>query len=365
MTMNIEKVSISIRELAKGYNNESESGKVTALNGSLNIRPAYQREFVYKDAQQKSVIESISNGFPLSIMYWAESSDGWEILDGQQRTMSICEYINGSFSLNYRFFHNLDAEEQASFLDYELDVYKCSGSSADKLKWFRVINIAGEKLTEQELRNSIYYGPWLSSAKSYFSKPSGGASEIAKDYVKGSAIRQDYLEVALKWISEGKKGGIENFMAERQNLENANELKEYFKSVIGWVENTFVKPRKEMKGVDWGFLFNVHGKEYVDTTSLEEEVTKLMRDEEVTNKSGIYEYVLNKNERALSIRSFTANQKRVAYEKQGGVCPCCKTKFNTKEMEGDHITPWSEGGTTTPENLQMLCKPCNRKKSNK
>ena len=360
--MKIDLREIAIRDLTTGYENDNVEG-VTGYSGALDIRPKYQREFVYNDKMRNAVIDTVRKAFPLNVMYWVKKDDGtYEVLDGQQRTISICEYVAGSFSLDFQYFHNLEKEEQDQILDYKLMVYFCEGTDKEKLDWFRTINIAGEKLTDQELRNAIYSGTWLTAAKTYFSKPQCPAQAIGKDYLRGSSIRQDYLETALKWLSQKN---IEQYMAIHQRDPNANGLWQYFQGVITWVESTFPNYRKEMKGVDFGFLHDNFKDEMLDTDVLEAEISKLMQDEDVTKKSGIYTYVLTRDEKHLSIRAFSPNQKRESYERQDGICPSCTGHFDISETEADHITPWSKGGTTTSDNCQMLCKPCNRTKSGK
>ena len=360
--MKIELHEIPIREVVEGYVNDDEEG-VVGFKGKLNIRPKYQREFVYKDKQRDAVIETIRKDFPLNVMYWVKNDDGtYEVMDGQQRTISFCEYVAGKFSLNFQYFHNLEADEKEQILNYKLMIYFCEGTDKEKLEWFKTINIAGEKLFDQELRNAIYTGTWLSDAKRHFSKSGCPAYNLGSDYMSGSPIRQDYLETAIDWISNDK---IEKYMADNQHESNANELWLYFQSVINWVKTTFPEHRKEMKGINWGVLYNEFKNKKLDSKKLEEEITKLMQDEEVTKKSGIYPYILTKNEKYLNLRSFTDNQKREAYERQKGICPKCKKKFEIEEMEGDHIKPWHEGGKTTAENCQMLCKQDNRLKSGK
>ena len=360
--MKIELKEITIRAVANGYINNDEEG-VVGYGGKLNIRPKYQREFVYKDKQRDSVIETVQKHFPLNVMYWVKNADDtYEVLDGQQRTISLCEYVGGTFSLNHLYIHNLQKEEKEQILDYKLMVYFCEGTDKEKLDWFKTINIAGEKLTDQELRNAIYTGTWLTDAKKYFSKSNCPAYNIANDYMTGSPIRQDYLETAIAWLSND---GIEQYMAENQHKPNANELWLYFQGVINWTKAVFPKYRKEMKGVSFGFLYNKFKDKPIDSTHLEMEITKLMQDEDVTKKSGIYEYVLTRNEKFLNIRAFTDKQKRESYEKQAGICPKCGVKFDLHEMEADHIKPWHEGGKTIQENCQMLCKQDNRTKSGK
>ncbi len=360
--MKIELKEITIREVANGYFNDNEEG-VVGFGGKLNIRPKYQREFVYKDKQRDAVIETIKKQFPLNVMYWVKNADNsYEVLDGQQRTISICEYVSGSFSLNAMYFKNLTDIEQNQILEYKLMVYFCEGNDKEKLDWFKTINIAGEKLTTQELRNAIYTGSWLTDAKKYFSKTGCPAYNIGNDYLTGTPIRQDYLETIISWLSNDN---IEQYMAENQDKLNASELWLYFNSLINWIKATFPNYRKEMKGINYGFLFNTYKDKQFDTKKLETEITTLMQDEDVTKKSGIYEYVLTRQGKYLSIRAFTDKQKREAFERQKGVCVKCNVEFKINEMEADHITPWHSGGKTIAENCQMLCRHDNRIKSGK
>jgi len=234
------------------------------------------------------------------------------------------------------------------------------GNDKEKLDWFRVINIAGERLYEQELRNATYTGPWLTHAKLLFSRTNCAAYNLAKDYVNGSPIRQDYLEVALRWIS---KDNIEEYMSVHQFDPNANELFTYFRNVIEWVKQTFTKYRREMKGIDWGSLYDAYHENIYDTAVLETEIAKLMADDDVTNKKGIYCYVLSKNEKYLNIRQFTMSERRTKYEEQQGRCAKCGKYFEFDQMDADHIVPWSKGGKTSLDNCQILCVNCNRVKS--
>jgi len=368
--MKIELHKIPIREVIVGYKDSAEEG-VVAYGGKLDIRPKYQREFVYKEKQRNAVIETIKNSFPLNVMYWMIRDDGgYEVLDGQQRTISIGQYLNGDFSLNNRFFHNLTKEEQDKILDYELMIYLCEGTDKERIDWFTVINTYGEKVNEQEIRNAVYTGPWLSDAKIKFSKTNCVAYLLANDggsLLKGSPIRQEYLETALSWINNGE---VADYMAKHQHDKNANELWDYFQNVIAWVQKTFINYRKEMASVNWGELYNQFKNKKLNAKKLETEIAKLMQDDDVTKKSGIYPYVLTRQENHLSIRAFTDKMKREAYERQKGICPFCKgenkkKKWEIEEMEADHITPWHEGGKTTAENCQMLCKQDNRTKSGK
>ena len=360
--MKISLKEITVHELVENYSDDGEGG-IKGYGGNLDVRPPYQREFVYKDEQRNAVIDTIQQGFPLNVMYWSDRGDGtFEIIDGQQRTISICQYVKGEFSINGLAFHNLQDDQQQSILNYDLMVYVCTGTDSEKLKWFETINIAGETLTKQELRNAIYHGPWVSEAKRYFSHRGCNAYKIGNKYLKGAAIRQEYLETAITWINNGD---IEEYMSKHQHDSNAEALWKYFLSVINWTNAAFTTYRKEMKGVAWGALYNDFKDTDLDATALEEQTNQLMQDEDVTKKSGIYTYLLTREEKHLNIRAFSNAMKTGAFERQEGVCPQCNKKFNIDKMEGDHIKPWSKGGKTIADNCQMLCRPCNLRKTNK
>ena len=372
--MKINLQQIKVRDLVKGYINNDEEG-VVGYGGRLNIRPSFQREFVYNEKQQKSVIDTIVKGYPLNTMYWVHNEDDtFELLDGQQRTLSICEFVEGNFSMEFskgveQAFHNLTDDEQNAILDYELMVYVCDGNERERLEWFRTINIAGEKLTDQELLNINYIGAWLSDAKRKFSKTNCVAFKLGHKFVKGLPIRQDYLETALSWISGGN---ITNYMSTHQHDINANELWLYFNSVITWIETTFALDtnpknyRKEMLGLNWGDLYNRFRNNMYDAQVIEKRVNELMANEEVTEKKGVYEYILSgENEDMackLSKRKFSDADKRTAYERQNGICPITGEYLPITEMQADHIIPWWKGGTTTLSNLQMISKTANARK---
>ncbi len=344
--------------------------------GKLNIRPKYQREFVYDDEQQKQVIKTVMRGFPLNIMYWATTDEGYELLDGQQRTMSICKYATKAFSVDERYVHNLTGAERERFMDYPLTIYICSGDDAEKLEWFKTINIAGLELKPQEIRNAVYAGPWVTDAKRYFSRTKCPAFSMYKNYLSGECNRQKYLETAIKWISGGK---IEDYMAVHQKDADAKDLWDKFTKIMEWVKSTFKVYRKEMASVDWGSLYSKYKDYSYDADALEEEVKALYMDEDIKH-SGIYEYVLVPGartdpqkvaaQRYLNFRAFSDAAKESAYERQDGRCPFCvregvTKKYEPKEMDADHIIPWCEGGKTVAENCQMLCIYHNRSKGKK
>ena len=372
--MKINLQQIKVRDLVNGYVNNDEEG-VVGYGGRLNIRPSFQREFVYNEKQQKAVIDTVVKGYPLNTMYWVHNEDDtFELLDGQQRTLSICEFVEGNFSMEFskgveQAFHNLTDDEQNAILDYELMIYICDGNERERLEWFRTINIAGEKLTDQELLNINYIGAWLSDAKRKFSKTNCVAFKLGHKFVKGLPIRQDYLETALSWISGGN---ITNYMSTHQHDINANELWLYFNSVITWIETTFALDtnpknyRKEMLGLNWGDLYNRFRNNMYDAQVIEKRVNELMANEEVTEKKGVYEYILSgENEDMackLSKRKFSDADKRTAYERQNGICPITGEYLPITEMQADHIIPWWKGGTTTLSNLQMIAKTANTRK---
>jgi len=353
---------MTIRDLTAGYEDKEEGG-VVGYDGKLDIRPPYQREFIYKDKQRDAVIETVFKGYPLNVMYWAVRDEGgYEVIDGQQRTISICQFVAGDFAFRGRYFYNLQSDEKDQVLDYELMVYSCSGPDSEKLEWFETINIAGAQLTRQELRNAVYSGPWVTDAKRYFSRSGCPAYGLGSRYVSGEVNRQAYLETAISWINEG---AIEGYMALHQHDPNANELWLYFQGVIAWVQATFPNYRKEMKGVEWGPLFNQFKGKPFDSEKLEAEVTRLMMDEDVERKRGIYPYLLDGKERHLNIRTFSDAMRREAYERQKGLCSVCGKHFDIDGMEADHISPWHLGGKTNAENCQMLCMEDNRRKGGK
>lgn len=358
--MEVKLKEITIKELVKDYKDHAEEG-VTGYGGRLDIRPPYQREFVYNATQREAVIDTVTKGFPLNVMYWAvRDNHEFEIIDGQQRTISICQFVNSDFSYKDRYFHNLSDDEQEKILSYELTVYECSGNNSEKLEWFKTINIAGEELTMQELRNAVYHGSWVTDSKRYFSKNNCPAYQIGSKYLKGNPIRQDYLETVIKWISDDR---IENYMGINQHKESAGELWEYFTNIINWVETTFIKYRTDMKGLPWGKFYNEYKDDELDSEEIEKRISSLYEDIELKNTRGIFQYILTGDSKYLSLRTFEPHVKKAIYEKQGGKCKHCGKEFPLSQMHADHIMPWSLGGKTQPENCQILCKSCNAKKS--
>ena len=373
--MTIKRMKVTVGEITNGYVNNEEQG-VRGYDGRLDIRPPYQREFIYNDKKQKAVIDTVLKGYPLNVMYWVRRSDDaecpYEVMDGQQRTLSICEYVAGKFSYEFKNFFNQPVDVQKHILNYELSVYVCEGEPSEKLEWFKTINIAGEELKEQEMNNAVYAGPFVSDAKRHFSKSNCGAYRLAKDLVNGSPIRQDFLAKALEWIAEhetraGSPKCAVDYMAQHQHDPNANNLWSYFQNVINWSSTNFDVKRfkKVMKGVDWAFLYDTFGGQTLDSVKIGCRISELMGDSEIKKPIGIIPYVLTGDEHYLDLRTFDDKTKLAAWERQKHKCAMCGEEFDFELMEGDHITPWCKGGRTVESNCQMLCRECNRRKGGK
>ena len=373
--MTIKQISVTVREITQGYINNEEQG-VRGYNGLLDIRPPYQREFIYNDKEQQAVINTVLHGYPLNVMYWVKRNDDaecpYEVMDGQQRTLALCEYVAGKYSFEFKNFFNQPADIQKRILDYPLTVYVCEGEHSEKLEWFKTINIAGKPLYEQEILNAIYAGPFVSDAKRHFSKSNCGAYKLGKDLVNGSPIRQDFLKVALNWMAEheqreGKAQSRVSYMAQHQHDPNANNLWTYFQNVLNWAITNFEmkKFKKIMKGLDWALYYDNYHDKTLDTVEMAKRISTLMRDGEIQRQSGIIPYVLTGDEQLLDLRAFPEDIKLAVWEKQNHICPLCGKEYDFEFMEGDHIKPWREGGRTVIENCQMLCRDCNRHKGAK
>ena len=388
--------TLTVRQLVDGYRDSGDTG-VVALGGKLNVRPAFQREFVYSPSDRDRVMKSVYDNLPLNVMYWAKNPDGtFEIIDGQQRTISICQFITNNdgygnpIAINFdgrrtQTFATLSPEKQKEILDdYKLQVYVCDGTEDEKLEWFHTINIAGKVMEEQELLNADYTGTWLTSAKSFFSKKDNNLALNYRYYDNNqkhsliainneSANRQALLHLVLGWIIDTDSElypEIKNYMSIHRNDKNADEIINYYKSVIDWVHNVFgEKYYDEMRGLPWGLIYNKYNDKKYNCNEIQKTVADLMADDEIQSKKGIFEYVFDGDKKHLNLRQFDNTIKRNIYQKQGGICPYCANTENENkiwkidEMEADHIIPWSRGGKTTPENCQMLCKHHNRIKS--
>lgn len=369
--MEITPINITVRELTEGYKDNFEKG-VVAYGGKLDVRPPYQREFIYKDEQRDAVIQTVLDNYPLNVMYWADRGDGtFEIIDGQQRTISICQYVSGVFSYKFMKFENLTKEEQDKILNYKLMIYVCKGESKEKLKWFETINIAGEELTKQELKNAVYSGTFVTDAKRYFSKSNSPAYNLGKNILPSSCkpLRQEYLEMALKWICYAQNiKDIREYMDKHKKDATALELWNYYCNVINWVESLFYVTKRKtiIQGLDWGKWYEQY---HTDTTlnkdALEARISSLLKDGDIQKPKGIIPYLFTGDERYLDLRTFPQDIREAVYEEQKGICPDCKKHFEIYEMEADHNIAWSKGGKTVKENCVMRCITCNRKKSNK
>ena len=373
--MKIEQINVTVGEVVKGYVNNEEQG-VRGYDGLLDIRPPYQREFIYNDKEQQAVINTVLHGYPRNVMYWVKRNDDaecpYEVMDGQQRTLALCEYVAGKYSFEFKNFFNQPADIQKRILDYPLTVYVCEGEHSEKLEWFKTINIAGKPLNEQEILNAIYAGPFVSDAKRHFSKSNCGAYKLGKDLVNGVPIRQEFLKKALEWMADhekrqGKAQSAVGYMAQHQHDPNANNLWTYFQNVLNWAITNFEmkKFKKIMKGLDWALYYDNYHDKTLDTVEMAKRISTLMRDSEIQRQSGIIPYVLTGDERHLDLRAFPEDIKLAVWEQQGHICPLCGKEFDFEFMEGDHIKPWREGGRTVIENCQMLCRDCNRHKSAK
>lgn len=373
--MTIKQISVTIGEITKGYVNNEEQG-VRGYNGLLDIRPPYQREFIYDEKEQRAVIQTVLHGYPLNVMYWVKRSDDadcpYEVMDGQQRTLSVCQYVANVFAVDFKTFDNQTSDTRKRILDYELTVYVCEGEESEKLEWFKTINIAGKPLNEQEIRNAIYAGPFVSDAKKHFSKNNCGAYRLGKDLVNGSPIRQDFLRKALEWMADhetrcGKPQTAIGYMSVHQHDLNAGPLWTYFQNVLNWAISTFnmKKFKKIMKGLDWAKFYDDFHDKALDIKDMERRIVDCMGDDEIQKPQGIIPYVLTGDEHYLDLRAFPEKIKLAVWEKQGHKCARCGKELDIAFMEADHITPWCDGGRTVLENCQMLCRECNRRKGGK
>lgn len=373
--MTIKQLEVTVGEITSGYIDNEEQG-VRGYGGLLDIRPPYQREFIYNEKEQRAVINTVLKGYPLNVMYWVKRSEDaecpYEVMDGQQRTLSLCEYVAGTFSYDFKYFFNQTADIQKKILDYKLTVYVCEGEESEKLEWFQTINIAGKPLNEQEIRNAIYAGPFVSDAKRHFSKTNCGAYRLGKDLVNGTPIRQDFLKKALEWMADhetrnGKPQTAVGYMSAHQHDLSAGPLWSYFQSVLNWAISTFniKKFKKIMKGINWAKFYDEFHEQALNINDMEKRIADLIGDDEIQKQLGIIPYVLTGDERYLDLRSFPEKIKLAVWEKQQHKCAMCGKEFDIEFMEGDHITPWRDKGRTVIENCQMLCRECNRRKGGK
>lgn len=381
------RTDITIEELCKGfvYNELDEKG-LYGMSGKLTIQPEYQRNYIYDEGgKDVAVIDSVIKGFPLGLIYFNLVNGQFEVLDGQQRVTSIGRFVTGKLAIKYngmeQYFSGLPVEVQNSILSYHLLIIICEGTEQEIKEWFRTINIGGVPLTNQELLNSVYSGPFVTALRAIFSNKNAPIMNKWTSYIKGKPSRQDILETALLWVS---KGNIESYMSKNRGNKDISEVTRYFNSVIDWVDSMFFNVSKEMKGLPWGELYEKYHNSNYDLSQLNSEVDRLMSDPAVRNKKGIYEYLLggSTDKRLLDIRIFDDRIKLAVYnqqtkeakEKNHSNCPLCACSGNSKlenkiwslsEMDADHVTAWNKGGSTDASNCQMLCRMHNQSKGNK
>lgn len=368
--------------------NQLEGKGLFGLGGKLTIQPEYQRNYIYAEGggkREQAVIHSLLKGYPLGLIYFNKvAADKFEVLDGQQRITSIGRFVTNKFAImdgsNPQNFDSLPADQQARITESKLLIYECEGTETEIKQWFETVNIAGVPLNEQELLNAIYSGPFVTKAKEEFSNSQNANIQKWSAYVRGSASRQDFLERALDWVS---RGDIGSYMSAHRNDKNINELKAYFNAVIEWVSTVFTDVRPEMRGLEWGRLYETYHGESYDPKKMSTAVQKLSADDYVTSRKGIFEYLLggSSDKKLLAVRVFDEKTKRVVYNKQTltaqakekSNCPLCAVGdnanrariYNLDEMDADHVSAWSKGGESSAKNCQMLCITHNRAKGNR
>lgn len=385
------RTDITVADICDGFvYNQLEGKGLFGLSGRLTIQPEYQRNYIYKDInggkKEQDVIDSLLKGYPLGLIYFnTVGEDKFEVLDGQQRITSIGRFVTNKFAVkdhngDYQEFHSMAADKKNKILNSKLLIYECEGVESEIKDWFETINIAGVDLKPQERLNAIYSGPFVTLAKAEFSNSQNANIQKWSAYIKGSANRQDFLERALDWVS---KGDIKGYMSQHRNDNSINELKTYFNSVIDWVSTVFIDVLSEMKGLEWGRLYEeYHGKSY-DPKKISDEMKRLAADDYVKNHKGIFEFLLggSVDTKLLEVRVFETPVKRAAYAKQKEAaegkgesnCPLCavghgankKRIYKFEEMDADHVAAWSKGGESSAKNCQMLCITHNRAKGNR
>lgn len=379
---------VTIEDICKGFvYNEYEGKGLFGWSGKLTIQPEYQRNYIYADGKKDvAVVDSILRKYPIGLLYFVKvKNDKYEVLDGQQRITSFGRFFTNKFAIKdsngiEQYFDGMPEDKKKIFKETKLTIYICEGEESEIKEWFKTINIAGVPLNEQELLNAIYSGPFVTKAKEEFSNSQNSMIQKWSAYINGSAIRQDFLKTALKWVS---KDNIDSYMSLHRYDNNINELKIYFNSVIDWVSSVFTMVEKEMCGLPWGELYEKYHSISYDPLVLEQKVRDLYMDVYVRNKKGIFEYLLGgeTETQLLDIRVFDDSIKRLVYTtqtnnaNQNGFsnCPLCAIGHSSNrgriykitEMDADHVTAWSNGGSTDASNCQMLCKTHNRAKGNK
>lgn len=384
------KTDITIRNIVGGFvYNELEGKGLFGLSGKLTIQPEYQRNYIYASdggKREQAVIESLLKGYPLGLIYFNKvGDDKLEVLDGQQRITSVGRFVTGKFAVkdsngNEQYFSGMAANKQTAIMDSKLLIYECEGTESEIKEWFRTINIAGVPLNNQELLNAVYSGPFVTLAKEEFSNSRNSNIQKWNAYVNGTANRQDFLERALDWVSQGHIG---DYMSSHRNKHDISELKTYFGTVIDWVSSVFTDVESEMRGLEWGQLYETYHKQSYGPSKIHEAVQRLYGDPFVKDRRGIFKYILGgeTDTKLLNVRVFDEATKRAVYARQTKLakevgesnCPLCvighdanKSKiWQLADMDADHVAAWSKGGATSVENCQMLCKTHNRAKGNR
>lgn len=376
----------TVEDICKGFvYNELEGKGLYGMSGKLTIQPEYQRNYIYADGKKDvAVIESILKGYPIGLIYFNKNGEQLEVLDGQQRITSLGRFVTSKFAIVDngvpQYFRGLSEDKKAKILNTKLLIYVCEGEESEIKEWFKTINIVGVPLNKQEILNAIYSGEFTTLAKEEFSNSQNTLVNKWSAYINGVVNRQDFLACALNWVS---KDNVEDYMSKHRHDNNINELKTYFNSVIDWVDGVFTDVYDEMRGLEWGRLYETYHKQPYDSQAIAKKVSELYGDDFIKNKKGIFEFVLGGcvDSKLLEVRIFDDRDKKAVYNKQTaeakekGIsnCPLCalgndnnKTRiWQLKEMDADHVTAWSKGGATNINNCQMLCKSHNRAKGNK
>ena len=382
------KTDITIADVVNGFEyNELEGKGLLGLGGKLIIQPEYQRSYIYAGGNRDvAVIDSILKGYPIGLIYFNKTKDGaYEVLDGQQRITSIGRYVRDLFAArdyngNQQNYSGLASDMQKRIMQTPLLVYVCEGEETEIKDWFRTINIAGVPLNQQEILNAVYSGPFVTLAREEFSNSSNSNVQKWNAYISGTINRQDYLERALQWVSNGH---IDEYMSKHRSDDNIDELKNYFTKVIDWISDVFIDVEKEMRGIDWGRLYEIYRENSYDSVEISNRVRELYSDFEVKDKKGVFEYILagEKDVNLLNVRVFDEPTKKAVYAQQNmnvkskdiSNCSYCaighdsnKDKiWDIKDMDADHVSAWSKGGSTEQANCEMLCKSHNRAKGNR
>lgn len=383
---------ITIDEICKGFiYNELEGKGLFGWSGKLVIQPEYQRNYLYAEAKmEEAVIQSVLNDLPLGLLYFNKVSDEkYEILDGQQRVTSLGRFLTGKFPLFDEnglphYFKALSEDKIKKIKETKLTIYICEGKESEIKAWFKTINIAGIPLNHQEVSNAVYSGSFVTEAKAEFSNSQNANVQKWSAYIKGKVNRQDYLHTALQWVARSQDDDIiDAYMSRHRYDTNITELKTYFTSVIDWISGIFTDVESEMRGLEWGRLYETYHNTSYNPVEISAKVHELYADAAVKKRAGVFEFILDgcKNPRLLEIRIFEDSTKKAVYARQTDEakkcgksnCPLCalgsdnnaKRIWKYNEMDADHVTAWSNGGVTDISNCQMLCVTHNRAKGNK